>query len=59
MHTSNSMESSSRWIQALEARACYQWQITTKEFEIVEIIVDEGVDLSFGIKDFLLPNVVL
>ena len=31
----------------------------TKEYEIVEIGVGEGVDLGSGIKDFLLPNVVL
>ena len=30
-----------------------------KEFEIVKIGVEEGVDLGFGIKDSLLPNVVL
>ena len=32
----------------------------TKDFEIVKIIVEEGVDLvGFGIKLSLLPNVVL
>ena len=30
-----------------------------QEFEIVEIRVEEDVDLGFGIKDSLLPNVVL
>ena len=30
-----------------------------KEFEIDEIKVEEGVDLGFGIKDLLLPNLVL
>ena len=30
-----------------------------KKFEIVEIGVEEGVDLGSGIKDSLLPNVVL
>jgi hypothetical protein len=34
-------------------------RIKTKEFEIVEIGVEEGVDLGFGVKDTLLPNVVL
>ena len=34
-------------------------RIPTKEFEIVEIGVEEGVDLGFGIEDSLLPNVVL
>jgi hypothetical protein len=33
--------------------------IRTKEFETVEIRVEEGVDLGCGIKDALLPNVVL
>jgi hypothetical protein len=31
----------------------------TKEFEIIEIRVEEGVDLDFGIKDSLLLNLVL
>ena len=31
----------------------------TKEFETVEIGVEEGVDLGFGIKDSLPPNLVL
>jgi hypothetical protein len=31
----------------------------TKEFEIVEIEVEEGVYLGSRIKDSLLPNVVL
>ena len=30
-----------------------------KEFEIIKIRVEEGVDLGFGIKDSLLPNVLL
>ena len=30
-----------------------------KELKIVEIGVEEGIDLGFGIKDSLLPNVVL
>ena len=30
-----------------------------KNLKIVHIKVEEGVDLGFGIKDFLLPNVVL
>jgi hypothetical protein len=35
-------------------------QIKIKEFEIVEIGVEEGDhDLGSGIKDFLLPNEVL
>jgi hypothetical protein len=34
-------------------------RIRTKEFEIVEIKVEEGVDLSYGFKDSLLPNMVL
>ena len=59
VHTSKSLESSIWWIRALEAWAYYQWQITTKEFEIVEIGVDEGVDLGFGIKDFLLFNMMV
>jgi hypothetical protein len=31
----------------------------TKEFEIVEIGIEEGVDLGSKVKDSLLPNVVL
>ena len=31
----------------------------TKEFEIVEIGVEEGVDLGSEIKDSFLPNLVL
>ena len=31
----------------------------TKECEMIEIGVEEGVDIGFGIKDSLLPNVVL
>ena len=31
----------------------------TNQFDIVEIKIEEGVDLGSGIKDFLLPNVVL
>ena len=34
-------------------------RIVTKEFEIIEIGVEEGVDLGSKIKDSLLPNVVL
>jgi hypothetical protein len=34
-------------------------RIKIKEFEIVEIGVEEGVDLGFEIKDSLLPNIVL
>ena len=30
-----------------------------KEFDIAKIKDEEGVDLGSGIKDFLLPNVVL
>ena len=30
----------------------------TKEFEIIAIKVEEGVDLGHGIKDSLLPNLV-
>ena len=33
--------------------------IKTKELEIVEIGAEEGVDLGSGIKDSLVPNVVL
>jgi hypothetical protein len=33
-------------------------QIITKEFEIIEIGVEEGVDLGSAITDSLLPNVV-
>ena len=33
--------------------------IMTKEFEIIEIEVKEGVALDFGIKDIMLPNVIL
>ena len=33
--------------------------IKTTYFEIVEIGVEKGVDLGSGIKDSLLPNVVL
>ena len=36
-----------------------EWQIKTNEFEIDEIIVEEGIDLGFRIKDSLLPNMVL
>jgi hypothetical protein len=31
----------------------------TKEFESVEIGVEEGLDLGFGIKDSLLSNVTV
>ena len=31
----------------------------TKELGIVEIGVEEGVDLGFGIKYYLRPNIVL
>ena len=31
----------------------------TIEFEIVEIEVEEDVDVGFGIKDYVLPDVVL
>ena len=31
----------------------------TKELGIIEIEVEEGVDLGFSIKEFLLPNGVL
>ena len=34
-------------------------RIKTKEFEIVEIGVEKDVDLGYGIKDCLLPNLVL
>jgi hypothetical protein len=34
-------------------------RIGTKEFEIVEIGIEEVVDLGFGIKDSLLSNVML
>ena len=30
-----------------------------KEFEIIEIRVEEGVDLGYGIKDYMLLNLVL
>ena len=33
--------------------------IMTKEFEIIEIEVKEGVALDSGIKDIMLPNVIL
>ena len=33
--------------------------IRTKEFEINEIRVEEGVDLGSWVKDFMLPNLVL
>ena len=49
----------SQWIQVLEAWACWQLQIKTKELGNVEIRVEEVVDLGFEIKDSLLPNVVL
>ena len=52
--TSNYVELSNWWIWA-----CQHLWIRTKEFEIIEIIVEEGVDLGSGIKDSLLPNVVL
>ena len=57
--TSNSMELSNRWIQALEAWECRQWWIMTKKFEIVQFGVEEGVDWGSGMKQILLPNVVL
>ena len=59
MDTSNYVESSNQWIRALEAWACEQLCIRTKEIEIIEIDVEEGVDLGSGIKDSLLPNMVL
>jgi hypothetical protein len=31
----------------------------TKEFEIVEIEVEESVELKFGIKDSLIPKLLL
>jgi hypothetical protein len=34
-------------------------RVNTKELEIVEIEVEEGVDLGSGIKDSLLPDVML
>ena len=40
-------------------RAGWQLRIKTKDFEIDEIGVEEGVDLGLGIKDSLLPNIVL
>ena len=44
---------------SIEAWACQQLWIMTKEFEIVEIGVREGVDLGSGNKDSLHPNMVL
>ena len=57
--TSNFVESSSWWIWAVEAQACQRLRSKTKEFEIIEIAVEESVDLGSGHKDSLLPNVVL
>ena len=57
--TSNPMESSNRWIQALESWASQRLRIKTKDFEIIEIGVDEGVNLGSGIEDSLLPSLVL
>jgi hypothetical protein len=56
--TSNFVESYNRWIQALGASACKQLQMMTKEFEIVEIGVEEGFDLGSGIKFSSFSNVV-
>ena len=47
--TSNSVESSGRWIRALEAWASWRLRLATYEFEVVEIGVEDGVDLGFGI----------
>ena len=57
--TSNFVESSSRWVWALEARACQWLRSRTKEFEIIKMGVEESVDLGLGLKNSLLPNVVL
>jgi hypothetical protein len=56
--TSNFVESSNRWIRALEASTCEQLQMMTKEFEIVEIGVEEGFVLGSRIKFSSFPNVV-
>jgi hypothetical protein len=34
-------------------------QIDSKKVEAVEIGVEESVDVGFGIKDYVLPNLVL
>ena len=57
--TSNYVELSSWWIQALEAWACQQLCNRAKEMIIIEIEVQGGVDLVSGIKDFPLPNMML
>ena len=57
--TSTFVEPSSRWIQALEAWACSQLWIKSKDFDIVKIGVEEGVHLGSGIRDSLHLNVVL
>ena len=44
--TSSSMKLSNRWIRALEAWAGQQVWIKTKEIEIFEVGVEEGVDLG-------------
>jgi hypothetical protein len=33
-------------------------QINTKEYESLKLAFEEGVDIGFGIKESLLPNVV-
>jgi hypothetical protein len=53
--TSNFLELSSRWIRTLEAWACWQLRIMAKGFEIVVIIVEEGVDLGMESKIIYFP----
>ena len=50
------VDSFSRWVQALEARASYQLRLRTKEFEIG---AKEGIDLGSKIKDSFLSYMVL
>ena len=56
--TSTFVEPPSQWIRALETRVRWQLWIKTKEFEIMKIGVEEGVDIGSGIKDSLLLNMV-
>lgn len=46
-------------IQALDSSDCEQLRSKTKEYETVEIWIEEGVDIGSIIKDFVLSEVVL
>jgi len=53
------MESSSQWIQSLEAWVGQQLRIITWEYETAEIRVEESADIGFGIINDVLLNLVL